>query len=360
MQSSYEGNKIATSWKSIDLTRCCKCSIPFTDLPKRLKFIPGDCYHLQNCCGGILCILCYQAERDKPGGAGVVEAKKASHFECPLCHHKKLPFDDMRVLTPMMQRLAEEKHPNALHQLGLACFGGMVVSNNARHGDIKKGIRYMEAASDAGSEAARVFLGDWYSVNVPDGQMPDYVKAKYWYDRCPTHYLAQRGLGYAYREGQGGLPIDMAKSTEFFLKAAEQGDPHSIVCYVTALTRQFRVEEALEWSIKGGSDETLVYKDSVANNQLNAARMCCDVKGDLRQAMFWATRARQNGSPSAKALIDYIETKVGRQCGCCRKQSPDLRCGGCKAISYCSASCQRDDWKRHKKDCKNIPEVRTS
>ena len=39
------------------------------------------------------------------------------------------------------------------------------------------------------------------------------------------------------------------------------------------------------------------------------------------------------------------------RCGGSRKPKL-LTCGGCKSISYCSAVCQKEDWKRHKLACK--------
>lgn len=45
-----------------------------------------------------------------------------------------------------------------------------------------------------------------------------------------------------------------------------------------------------------------------------------------------------------------------RRDGCARCGGPGkpklLNCGACKSTSYCSAACQREDWKKHKRVCK--------
>ena len=36
----------------------------------------------------------------------------------------------------------------------------------------------------------------------------------------------------------------------------------------------------------------------------------------------------------------------------CKQPGSPLRCSGCKRVRYCSAGCQKADWKQHKKACK--------
>lgn len=42
-----------------------------------------------------------------------------------------------------------------------------------------------------------------------------------------------------------------------------------------------------------------------------------------------------------------------RTCQVCSKPGT-LRCGACKTIRYCSAECQKKDWKTHKQVCKTL------
>lgn len=41
-------------------------------------------------------------------------------------------------------------------------------------------------------------------------------------------------------------------------------------------------------------------------------------------------------------------------CSSCNAEEARMRCGGCKSAYYCNAQCQRDNWKKHKKECKRI------
>mmetsp|Transcript_23536 Transcript_23536/g.22568 ORF Transcript_23536/g.22568 Transcript_23536/m.22568 type:complete len:138 (-) Transcript_23536:243-656(-) len=45
-----------------------------------------------------------------------------------------------------------------------------------------------------------------------------------------------------------------------------------------------------------------------------------------------------------------IDNQKSQSCPVCDKES-SKRCSRCKAIWYCSAECQRSDWKTHKKVC---------
>lgn len=61
-------------------------------------------------------------------------------------------------------------------------------------------------------------------------------------------------------------------------------------------------------------------------------------------------------SPFAKATEDgrhfSLEPSTkATQCGCCSKQQCEMLCGRCKKVYYCSASCQKADWKVHKTNC---------
>lgn len=64
-----------------------------------------------------------------------------------------------------------------------------------------------------------------------------------------------------------------------------------------------------------------------------------------RQAGSWD----RNTSPLL--LLSPQEANMGL-CGCCGEPNADMRCGRCQGMYYCSAECQRKDWKIHKQGCK--------
>ena len=66
------------------------------------------------------------------------------------------------------------------------------------------------------------------------------------------------------------------------------------------------------------------------------------------------------GVPYVEGVGGFTDTVVGeskeRHDMCARCGGPGkpklLVCGGCKSTSYCSAACQKGDWKKHKPTCK--------
>ncbi len=64
-------------------------------------------------------------------------------------------------------------------------------------------------------------------------------------------------------------------------------------------------------------------------------------------------------SPLSRVIVVKPENVV-HACSCCYKSviATTMFCGGCRVATYCNAACQRDDWKRHKADCKQLGETR--
>jgi len=63
-------------------------------------------------------------------------------------------------------------------------------------------------------------------------------------------------------------------------------------------------------------------------------------------------------SPVAN-LVNMAAMKQGRDCYVCKRKTkengnPLMACSKCKSIRYCSSACQKEDWDRHKPDCKKI------
>jgi SET and MYND domain-containing protein len=45
-------------------------------------------------------------------------------------------------------------------------------------------------------------------------------------------------------------------------------------------------------------------------------------------------------------------------CAGCLENKKTLWCGGCRIIKYCSKTCQINDWKYHKEQCKILSKTR--
>ena len=50
-------------------------------------------------------------------------------------------------------------------------------------------------------------------------------------------------------------------------------------------------------------------------------------------------------------LPDEDELKKIVKCRRCRKESKLMKCAVCESVWYCGATCQKEDWKRHKVFC---------
>jgi hypothetical protein len=49
--------------------------------------------------------------------------------------------------------------------------------------------------------------------------------------------------------------------------------------------------------------------------------------------------------------VDWLQT---RRCAACGKSDPTNACSNCKRVSYCDATCQKNDWQRHQAMCIKI------
>lgn len=47
-------------------------------------------------------------------------------------------------------------------------------------------------------------------------------------------------------------------------------------------------------------------------------------------------------------------------CATCKIQTQLKSCQKCRSICYCSSTCQRSDWPRHKLECAALVEIRLS
>jgi MYND finger len=63
-----------------------------------------------------------------------------------------------------------------------------------------------------------------------------------------------------------------------------------------------------------------------------------------------------SSTPSPSHLVE--EESTVKKCKSCGKDGVK-KCGGCGQVYYCSRKCQRNDWKRHKAECKRVQKEMT-
>jgi hypothetical protein len=73
--------------------------------------------------------------------------------------------------------------------------------------------------------------------------------------------------------------------------------------------------------------------------------------------MFFCVALGQEMADALALAIQTLELKAS--CSHCGKECAELRrCSVCKHVSYCGAACQNAAWKKHKKTCVTLEEVR--
>jgi hypothetical protein len=99
--------------------------------------------------------------------------------------------------------------------------------------------------------------------------------------------------------------------------------------------------------------------------------MDCDIPADMTPKKFlelatqqiearkreWREYMEQRNNPKEKPLneekpLKKEKERKEKECVCCHSTGVGYKlCGGCKKVSYCGASCQKQDWTEHKKVC---------
>lgn len=101
---------------------------------------------------------------------------------------------------------------------------GECMANIKEGGDRIKGLRLMEEAATSGYARAYQLLGStYYSQNPPDGPRALSYYEKAVAGNADDHGESHLRLGYLYHRGLFGVPQDMKKGLEHFLKALDQG-----------------------------------------------------------------------------------------------------------------------------------------
>ena len=170
-----------------------------------------------------------------------------------------------------------------------------------------EGIPYAESALIAGDKAAGYDLG-YYYYNT--GQRK--LAKTYWTIAADAGVsLAESHLGWYFYGTTGNCP-DRQKSLDYLLKACMKNEPQAFVY----------LAQNLEWL-----PQTYA----------------------LRRGAFLQNEDAQKHLLECSAI--YLTCK---NCFVCKSKEASLECSKRKLYKYCGGSCQRNDWKYHKKHCKYL------
>ena len=92
---------------------------------------------------------------------------------------------------------------------------------------------------------------------------------------------------------------------------------------------------------------------AVAEPQLAARTAAAAAEGRLASAAAAAAGALSDAAPAVPAVVPPL--RPPRVCAACGTTTGSLRrCGGCKAVRYCSESCCRTHWHQHRAECRRL------
>ena len=106
--------------------------------------------------------------------------------------------------------------------------------------------------------------------------------------------------------------------------------------------------------------ETLVFFRDVKKSAFEIAQMrdARRFQDDIMRRAPPGFKLPMKGMYTGTGMRDMAKVvgKDASRCVSCGRTRADagslMRCGGCKKIEYCSAACQKADWKKHKPACK--------
>jgi len=82
-----------------------------------------------------------------------------------------------------------------------------------------------------------------------------------------------------------------------------------------------------------------------------------EITGQMSSMPMFKLQQDDAGSFRVEELINGLQSKTIelKECANCGKKQPDLRkCGKCLSVKYCDTTCQKADWKKHKKICRKL------
>jgi len=159
--------------------------------------------------------------------------------------------------------------------------------------DKKETAKWFHRAANAGHTKAMVRLGLMLNRPSPDG---DAIKGIWWLRRAAELGDASGMifLGFAYRDGTGVM-CDHQQAVDWFIKAVEAGDDHSMIHAGRMYSRYLqRPAEAMRWFLKAaeaGQSESHVELALLYQNRKSPLY-------DAKQAIHWYRKVAEGKSGS--------------------------------------------------------------
>ncbi|CAK0813978.1 unnamed protein product [Prorocentrum cordatum] len=224
--------------------------------------------------------------------------------------------------------------PAAALRLGEMFLGGMGVAQSFR-----QARQLFEEACRGGEPAAGVRLGEMYLGGI--GVPKSVEKARELFEEAYRGDVPGRhGRGEERREGpgalRGGLPRwrSVEKAQELFEEAYRGGNAE-VTEAVSSIWCALKTSLGEELLPCGGAD---------------ASALRQGVESNFEKAQARSPRVHRN--ENTEALQEACRSPCKLACAACEVKCKKMQeCTGCRRVWYCSAHCQRRDWRDHKKHC---------
>ncbi|CAK0813994.1 unnamed protein product [Prorocentrum cordatum] len=217
---------------------------------------------------------------------------------------------------------------------------------------VEKARELFEEAYRGGVPAAAVRLGEMYLRGM--GVAKNAEKARELFEETYRGGQpgAALGLGEMYLDGMG-VAKNVEKARELFEEAYRGGEPASVE----------KAQELFEEAYRGGNAEVTeavssiwcALKTSLGEELLpcggaDASALRQGVESNFEKAQARSPRVHRN--ENTEALQEACRSPCKLACAACEVKCKKMQeCTGCRRVWYCSAHCQRRDWRDHKKHC---------
>ncbi|CAK0813986.1 unnamed protein product [Prorocentrum cordatum] len=269
-----------------------------------------------------------------------------------------------RQARQLFEEACRGGEPAAGVRLGEMYLGGIGVPKS-----VEKARELFEEAYRGGVPAAAVRLGEMYLRGM--GVAKNAEKARELFEETYRGGQpgAALGLGEMYLDGMG-VAKNVEKARELFEEAYRGGEPAAALrlgdMYLDGMGVPQSVEKAqelFEEAYRGGNAEVTeavssiwcALKTSLGEELLpcggaDASALRQGVESNFEKAQARSPRVHRN--ENTEALQEACRSPCKLACAACEVKCKKMQeCTGCRRVWYCSAHCQRRDWRDHKKHC---------